>query len=206
MRELEFLPAWYPQLRKKRRIILIEAWLALVIVAALGLWLILSAHNVIAKESLLNVRQKQLSQSNYELQKLAELESLKRQMSDQAKLMVHLGPNVPMGRLMETLEQALPKEMAMLDISVEFQKGMKALPGPVRGVADADAQYTVVIHGVSPSDVELGNFMTRLAKTIPHWVGGGSLREMDVHQNGHLMQDFTFSFGIRLDDGESQNP
>ena len=204
MRELEFLPAWYPQLRKKRRIILIEAWLALVIVAALGLWLILSAHNVIAKESLLNVRQKQLNQSNYELQKLAELESLKRQMSDQAQLMVHLGPNVPMGRLMETLEQSLPKEMAMLDVSVEFQKQVRTQQGQIRAVAEPDPEYVVQIHGVSPSDVELGNFMTKLAKTIPHWVGG-SMRETDVHQSGHLMRDFNFSFSIKLNDWENQD-
>src|ERR1700728_440780 len=118
MRELEFLPAWYPMLRRKRRILLTEAWLAVTIVAVLGLWLILSAHNVIAKESLLSIREKQLTQSNYELQKLAELESLKRQMSDQAKLMAHLGPNVPMGRLMDTLEQVLPKGMALMDVTV----------------------------------------------------------------------------------------
>ena len=55
MRELEFLPAWYPILRRKRRIIVIEAWLAVAIVAVLGLWLILSAHNVIARETLLHV-------------------------------------------------------------------------------------------------------------------------------------------------------
>lgn len=204
MRELEFLPAWYPLLRRKRRILVIEAWLGLMIIATIGLWLVLSAHNVIARETLLTDRQKQLSQSNYELQKLAELESLKRQMSDQAKLMARLGPNVPMGRLMETLEQTLPKEMALLDVSVEFQKGVQSQPNPRLAAAPgAEPEYQVTIHGVSPSDVQLGDFMTRLAKTIPHWVGG-SMRESEVRQDGRLMRDFSFSFGIRLTDGESQ--
>ena len=204
MRELEFLPTWYPVLRRKRRIIVIEAWLAVTIVAALGLWLILSAHNVIARETLLQVREKQLTQSNYELQKLAELESLKRQMSDQAKLMAHLGPNVPMARLMDTLEQELPKGMALLDVSVEFQNGVKPLSGRPGSVADSDPIYAVDVHGVSPSDVELGNFMANLAKTIPHWIGG-SMGETDVHQDGHLMRDFNFSFSIRLNDGQNQD-
>jgi hypothetical protein len=204
MRELEFLPAWYPMLRRKRRVLLMEAWLAVTTVAVLGLWLILSAHNVIARETLLTVREKQLTQSNYELQKLAELESLKRQMSDQAKLMAHLGPNVPMGRLMDTLEQTLPKGMALLNVTVEFQKGVKSQSGRPGAVAESDPEYVVAIHGVSPSDAELGNFMTGLAKAIPHWVGG-SMGETDVRQDGHLMRDFNFSFSIRLNDGENQD-
>jgi hypothetical protein len=202
MRELEFLPAWYPRLRRKRRVLLVEAWLAVTIVAGLGLWLILSAHNVIARETLLTVREKQLTQSNYELQKLAELESLKRQMSDQATLMTRLGPNVPMGRLMDTLEQALPKGMALLDVTVDFEKGMRQAAAPRGAVAQSDPMYQVSIHGVSPSDAELGEFMTGLAKAIPHWVGG-SMSETDVRQAGHQMRDFTFSFSIRLSDGEN---
>jgi len=204
MRELEFLPTWYPMLRRKRRILVTEAWLAVAIVAALGLWLILSAHNVIARETLLHVREKQLTQSNYELQKLAELESLKRQMSDQAKLMAHLGPNVPMARLMDTLEQMLPKGMALLDVSVEFQKGAVTQSVRPGAVVESDPQYVIDIHGVSPNDAELGNFMTNLAKAIPHWVGG-SMGETDVRQDGHLMRDFSFSFSIRLNDGENQD-
>jgi Tfp pilus assembly protein PilN len=204
MRELEFLPAWYPMLRRKRRILLMEAWLAVTIVAVLGLWLILSAHNVIAKESLLSIREKQLTQSNYELQKLAELESLKKQMSDQAKLMAHLGPNVPMGRLMDTLEQMLPEGMALMDVTVEFQKGLKTQSVGRGPVVESDPTYMVVVHGVSPSDAELGNFMTGLANAIPHWIGG-SMDETDVRQDGHLMRDFNFSFSIRLNDGENQD-
>jgi Tfp pilus assembly protein PilN len=202
MRELEFLPGWYPLLRKRRRILLVEAWLSVVIFLALCLWLVLSAHNVIAKESLLHQRQQQLDQSNAELQKLAELESLKKQMSEQARLMAQLGPNVPMGRLMDTIEQVLPREMALQDVTVEYQKLARTGPLPAHPVTEADPQYQVEIHGVAPNDVELGNFMTRLAQTIPHWVGG-SMREADTRQNGHLLRDFTFSFSIKLNDEET---
>jgi hypothetical protein len=204
MRELEFLPTWYPNLRRKRRVIVFEAWLALGIFACLGVWLILSAHSVIAQESLLTVRQQQLTQSNYDLQKLAELQSLKLQMSEQAKLMARLGPNVPMARLMDTIEQQLPKGIALRDVTVEFQKGLK--PQTARnGAVTSEPQpsYVVNIHGVSPSDVELGDFMTRLAKTIPHWVGG-AMGETDAHEEGHLLRDFNFSFSMRLNEGEGQ--
>jgi hypothetical protein len=202
MRELEFLPSWYPTLRRKRRVLVIEAWLSLIIVFCLSSWLAVSAHNVITKESLLNVRQKQLTQSNIELQKLGELESLKKQMSDQAKLMARLGPNVPMSRLMDTFQQLLPKEMALRDVSVEYQKTFKAAAARSGAAGEPDPSYLVTIHGVAPSDMQLGNFMTNLAKAIPHWVGG-SISDADAHQDGHLMRDFSFSFSIRLSDEDS---
>jgi hypothetical protein len=201
MRELEFLPPWYSALRQKRRILVIEAWLALVIAVGLGLWMILSARNVIAKETLYTTREKQLTQSNYELQKLGELESLKRQMSDQAKLMAHVGLNVPMARLVDALEKMMPKEMALLDVAVESQEQPNAQPRPLSPNAEPNRQLVVTLHGVSPNVEELGTFMIHVA-AIPNYVEG-SVKTSDVHQNGHLMTDFKISFGIRLNDPEN---
>ena len=94
----------------------------MLIVVALGLWVRCLWHNVLAKQATLNTRQGQLKQSSYEFQKLNELESLKAQMSDQARLVAPTcGPNVPIGRLLDDLEEKLPKEMALLDVSVDFQ-------------------------------------------------------------------------------------
>ena len=200
MRELEFLPAWYATLRQKRRILVIEAWLAMVIAVSLGLWMILSAHNVIGKETLLSTREKQLTQSNYELQKLGELESLKRQMSDQAKLMAHVGLNVPMARLVDAVEKMMPKEMALLDVAVESQEQPNAQPRAVSANAEPKRQLLVTLHGVSPNVEELGTFMIHVA-AIPNYVEG-SVKTSDVHQNGHLMTDFKISFGIKLNDPE----
>jgi Tfp pilus assembly protein PilN len=203
MRELEFLPDWYPTLRRKRRVLLIEGWLTIAIVGVLGIWLILSAHNVIARESLLHLQDKQLTQSSAELQKLAELQSLERQMDDQYKLMSHLGPNVPMGRLMDTLEQSLPPGVALLDVSVNFQKGVKLQSGRQGTTTTSDPQYVIEIHGVSPGDAELGNFMTRLARNVPQYVGGSMMGERDIRQDNHLMRDFNFSFAIRMNGVEN---
>jgi hypothetical protein len=201
MRELEFLPAWYATLRQKQRILVIEAWLAMIVAVTLGLWMILSARNVLGKQTLLSTREKQLTQSNYELQKLGELESLKRQMSDQAKLMAHVGLNVPMARLVEALEKMMPKEMALLDVTVESQEQPNAQPKGSFANAESNRHFLVTLHGVSPSVEELGNFMIHVA-AIPNYVEG-SVKTSDVHQNGHRMTDFKISFGIRLNDPEN---
>jgi len=204
MRELEFLPSWYPTLRRKRRILLIEAWLAIVIIATLGLWMILSARNVMAKETVLTVKQTQLTQSNKELEYLAELKRLQQQMSSQAVLMSRLGPNVPVGRVLETLDEMLPPQMALLDVTVQFPEGMN--PAPVRSgptpIAQPDRMLVVELHGVAPSDVELGTFMMNISK-IPNYEGSPKMLLTDVHENGHLMRDFQLSFSIKLNEGEN---
>src|SRR5580658_7037922 len=107
--------------RHKRRILMIEAWLGIIIFVALSLWMILSARNVMGKETLLSTREKELTQSARELKMLADLTSLKAQRSDQGKLMAHVGPNLPMARLIGAIEQMMPKEMALLDVEVESQ-------------------------------------------------------------------------------------
>ena len=202
MRELEFLPDWYPMLRRKRRFLVLEAWLGAVIAAALCLWVILSARNVIAKQTLLNTRQGQLQQTGYELEKLNELESLEAQMSEQAAIFAQLGPNVPVGRLIDDLDKKMPREMAMLDVSVEFQQQSRQQLTRAGGAEPImERQVVVQLHGVAPSDVELGNFMIRLA-TIPRFVGS-SLSTSDLHQNGRVLREFRISFTLNLNDPDN---
>ena len=201
MRELEFLPGWYSKLRAKRRIIVVEAWLAILIISVLGIWMIFSAHSVMAQEALLNTRQKQLNQSNSELQKLSELKSLQQMMSKQAELMSRLGPDVPMGRLIETIGEMLPKGMALLDVNVQCPSENLTLAS-AHSASQPDRQLIVQLHGVAPSDVELGEFMWNLSK-IPNYSGSPKMSSTDVHQSGHLMRDFQLSFGIKLNDGDN---
>jgi len=205
MRELEFLPSWYPTLRRKRRQLLLEAWLCVLIAVALGSWLALSARTVMAKQSLLTARQGQIKQIGYELQKLDELQSLKKQMSEQAMLVSRLGPNLPISRVLGDLERKLPQEMALLDVSVDVQQHTRALPVIRAGAVPAANPQTVIqremnieLHGVAPSDVELGNYMIRLS-TIPCFTAS-SLSTADLRQNGRLMREFRISFSLNLSD------
>ncbi len=203
MRELEFLPDWYPMLRRKRRILVLETWCGIMIAAALVLWVILSARDVHARQTLLGTRQGEIRQTDSDLQKLNELESLKRQMSDQAKLVAHLGPHVPIGRLIDDLEKKMPKEMALLDVSLEFKQQNRPQTGrPVAGAEPLlDRQVSVQLHGVAPTDVVLGNFMIRLA-TIPRFLGS-SLSTADLHQDGRLMREFRITFSLNLNDTDN---
>lgn len=202
MRELEFLPAWYPTLRRRRRIVLLQIWLTGAVVAALALWMLLAQRNVNAAQATLTSLNGQLRQTDRDLQRLAELQSLQRQMSQQAQVLALLGPHVPMARLIDVLQGIMPKEMALMDLSMETQTQTK----PVSSLAAAGGAEPVTLrrmhvrlHGVAPSDVDLGDFLARLA-SIPYLSDVAMSYSRDRTDSGHVMREFEVAFNIDLDE------
>lgn len=207
MRELDFIPAWYPKLLHKKRLVILQGWFTASMIVALSLCLFVKQQNIHAAEFRRDHLQKQLGQAASELQKLNELQSLKAQMSRQAEIVSQLGPHIPVARLLDMLDELMPKEMALLDFSIDTEVEASA-PGamtsgtgatPVAGtpVTVYDRRLNIKLHGVAPSDAELGVFLTRL-QTIPH------LSNMQSHgkdrvSGDHLMRDFEVTFVIHLD-------
>ena len=198
MRELEFLPGWYTKLRAKRQILVAEAWLAILTIAILGLWMIRSGRKVIEQEALLSTRQKQVDQSNSELQKLSELKLVQQRMSKEADLMSRLGPAAPVGKLMESIVEMLPNGMALLDVNVQFRADNSNSASDHFG-SERDRELAIQLHGVAPSDIELGTFMWNISK-LPNYSAGAKMCSTDVYQRGHVMRDFQLTFEIELSD------
>ena len=199
MRELEFLPAWYPTLRDRRRHVAIQAWLSAAVVIALFAWVVLSQRNVRAAESGLNGLQSQLALANEKVKQLDDLQVLKRQMSQQARVVNQLGPHVPVARLLDVLDEMMPKDMAILDLDLGTEEQVRP---PTGAPGDSPQQLAVVrrlkvdIHGVAPSDVEVGYFMDRLA-TIPK-ATEPLMTSKDRVENGRQICDFQVTFYIDL--------
>src|SRR5437868_1133194 len=70
MRELEFLPAWYPQARRRLRIFRIQACSALLLIVGLAIWVLLARHNLQSAYGALASVDAQLAQSLLELDQL----------------------------------------------------------------------------------------------------------------------------------------
>jgi Tfp pilus assembly protein PilN len=203
VRELEFLPAWYPTLRQRRRHVVMQAWLSVAAVVALVMWVVLSQRNVRAAEFGLNNLQNQLSQANEKVKQLGELQALKRQMSQQAQVVSQLGPHVPTARLLDALDDMMPKDMAILDLELGTEEQMRS-PNQPPGVAGGPGMVTrrlrIRLHGVAPSDVELGYFMDRIAG-IPK-ASDVLMTSKDRVENGHQMCDFEVTFVIDLNEDD----
>lgn len=200
MRELEFLPSWYPTLRRRRRHVAMQAWLSGAVVLALFSWVVLAQRNVRAAESGLSGLQNQLALANEKVKQLDELQALKRQMSQQAQVVNQLGPHVPVARLLDVLDEMMPKDMAILGLDLGTEENTRPTTG---GQSDAPPQLTVTrklkvqIHGAAPSDVEVGYFMDRIVSTIPK-ATEPLMTSKDRVENGRQMCDFQVTFYIDL--------
>ena len=116
MRELEFLPPWYPKLRRRRRMVVIQAWLTLVTGGALALWFTLAQHNVHAREAQLGSLDRDLSQTHSELRQLDELLDMKHQLQVQEEVMSKIGMHVEVTRMLAELDRLMPREMSLLEL------------------------------------------------------------------------------------------
>ena len=84
MRELEFLPDWYPQMLRRKRRVSMEASLLILIVAGLAAWTILARRNVMAAETSLDSLQMQLQQVQTEQKVLETQLTLRKELQARA--------------------------------------------------------------------------------------------------------------------------
>src|SRR5690349_5122325 len=103
MRELDFLPPWYPKLRRHRRLVLLQLWLTLVIAFGLGLWLALAQRNVSSRAAQLDALDHELTQTHAELRQLDELLDIKNQLQVQEEVMSKIGMHVEVTRMLAEL-------------------------------------------------------------------------------------------------------
>jgi len=204
MRELEFLPEWYPRLRRKRRVLAIQSWLAAFIVATLGLWVFLAQKNVHAAGVALNTLQTQVGQANAELKRLDELQQVQQELTRQADMLDKIGPHIPVAKLIEVVDQVMPKDMGLLDLTIEPEEHDKAVSGLIVAAGGAPAQQErslhVTVHGVAPTDLDLGQFLVRLAD-VPHLSDVAGTSSKALSEAGHSMREFEVAFDVDLSGG-----
>jgi len=204
MRELEFLPAWYPKIRKQKRMVVVQSYVTLGLAAALALWMFLARHNVKSAEGSLDVLAKQMSETRAELAKLDGLLTLRNQYDAQIKTIQQLGLHVETTRLINAIEQACPNEMAVLEIKFEIEETHKTAsslsaakrhqgteaPAPTR-------KLKARLVGVVPTDVDLANFLAQLSN-IRFLDDVAMTFAKDRTENGHIMREFEVTFTINL--------
>ncbi|MGH7215115.1 MAG: hypothetical protein ACREIT_10165, partial [Tepidisphaeraceae bacterium] len=122
MRELEFLPEWYPKIRCRKRMVMLQTWITMILVAGLGLWMFMAQRNVRSAEGSLSVLSRELVETEQELRKLDDLIGLQRQMQAQDRVQTKLGMHVPVTKLMNALETAMPTEMAVVEFALDTEE------------------------------------------------------------------------------------
>ncbi|MCC7351865.1 MAG: PilN domain-containing protein [Phycisphaerales bacterium] len=198
MRELEFLPEWYPRIFRRRRLVMLQAWMVLTFALGLAGWSFLCGRNVKSARAELSTLKGDMSKTDMDLKKLDQLLELKRQWRLQDQVIARLGVHVPSARLIAALESVMPPEMALLNLAVETVEQPRSVAKP-NGKSEivVDRQIKIRMLGVAPTDVDLANFMTRLtAERYFEQVSMSYAKERQ--ERGHVMREFEVVFVVNL--------
>jgi Tfp pilus assembly protein PilN len=209
VREVEFLPDWYPKVRKRKRMVALQAWVTLILLCGLGLWMLLVQRNVHARELELDTLRTDLDQSETELARLEDLLQLQRQLGQQDQIFIKIGRPVEATRIITTLEQMMPSDMALLDLTMETEDakgggggGSGGYTGGLAGRAAREREQETSrlrfrMHGVAPTDTDLGEFLHKLTSK-PFFKKVELLYSHERQDRGHVMREFEVTFVMDL--------
>lgn len=209
MRELEFLPSWYPTLRKRKRTVGVQAWATGVLVAGLCLWGWLSDRNIRSASASLHLLEDQISQTDNELTRLAEATAQKKDLEAKNQIIRSLGNHVETMRVLNAIEAAMPEEMALVGLTAEIREATKQMPGLAAAAAAAaasaaqgnqqlvDRRLEITVNAVGPTDATLAKFMLSIGRSELFDRLNLSLAK-ERSEATHVMREFTVTFGVDL--------
>jgi hypothetical protein len=210
VRELEFLPDWYPRVRKRKRMVALQTWVTITVMCGLGLWMLLVQRNVHAREVEVESLRTDLDKSETELARLEDLLQLQRQLGQQDQIFLKIGRPIETTKIITTLEQMMPTDMALLDLQVETEEPNRANPSSgyanmsgglaARAAREKEQESPKLrfrMHGVAPTDTDLGEFLHKLTGR-PFFKNVELLYSHERQDRGHVMREFELTFNMEL--------
>jgi Tfp pilus assembly protein PilN len=198
MREVEFLPDWYPKVRRRRRAVATQAWGTLAISVILGIWMLMAQRSVSAKQRELADISSSLTQSVVEVERLKQLVELHNQLKGQDKIFAMIGRPIEMTRILTTLEEAMPSDMGLLDLSVMTEEVKPdTLAAKAQQEKGTNRRVNMRMQGVAPTDSDLSSFMAKL--TAKPFFSNIQLTYIKPRtEDGHVMREFEVTFALDL--------
>jgi hypothetical protein len=209
MRELEFLPPWYAQARRRKRLVVLQTWMTLMVVAGLGTWFGMSHRNVMAREAKLAAKTSELMQARSDSQRMDEQLQLKQELVTRGKINEQVGAPVEMTRLLATLENIMPKEMSLCELDVKTEEQLKTVTDAASAKASkngtplVDRKLRVRLLAVAPTDLDMVNFLTGLTN-ISCFEQVAPTFAQNRFGSGKAMREFQVTFSVDLNQWTSQ--
>ena len=187
MRELNFLPEWYKQSLRHRRIIRWEGGMAIAIGVGIVAGMLWMHHGIESAKASSRAIDNGLSREKVKLKEMDQLSERHKQFLAQEQIMTRLGLHVEAARLIRALDSAMPQEVSLVGLQIDADE-----PGQSTG-----HRLRIRLQGVAPTDADLAAFMTRLGEVpLFEQVTAGYVKEFS--EGGHLLRSFEVSFSISL--------
>jgi Tfp pilus assembly protein PilN len=199
MHDLEFLPDWYPLTRQRRRMVVLQAWLIMVLGAGMATYLAASDRNIRSDTDTRASLQAQLEQTNTQLAEMDKLDVMRQQLRQQERIVSRLGFYVEACRAMDALDSLMPKQMSLTQLTLDNEERVD--PSAIQQARGADAtverRLKIRVQGVCPTDVDLANFMNQLGE-VRFFDQVNVTYAKEKSDNGHVMREFEVTFCLNL--------
>ena len=203
MRELEFLPDWYPQLRRRRRVVALMAWVTVGLLAGMGSWVAVTQQKIHTRQTRLVQLDGELQRSREELKDLDNLVTFEKKLKERAQVLNKVGFHVEAARLLATLDEVMPKSASLLEVSflTEEKQPVTLVAAKAAQERDrvTDRRLNVRVSGVAPTDVEVADFLTKLTGK-PFFEDVRMTGSKPRMESGHMMREFEVYLSMNLND------
>jgi hypothetical protein len=199
MREIDFLPSWYPDIKRRQRWVVAQAWGTLLFLLLLAAYAVAQRWKVEVAGRNPAVTEMQIGASRQELGQLTEKLKYQEELRRHEDLISRVGIGVDTTRLLKALEDAMTPGMALTNLSLEtLEQTLPEHGGSAVTTTPTDKLLTVQMDGVAPSDLDVAALIEHLQKVgcfdniAPPYMREGSVR------NGHAMREFAITFTINI--------
>jgi Tfp pilus assembly protein PilN len=153
MREVEFLPAWYPQLRRRKRALVIQVCATGTIILTLGTIALSKQLDVRRQQLMLTETRVELSRCGPALARLDALVERQQQLRQQEQVITRLGTQLDPTRLLNVVEDAMPAQVTLTDLTLES----RAAPG-----GTDERLLAIRLQGLAPTDADIASLLSNL--------------------------------------------
>ena len=187
MREIDFLPDWYPRIQRKRRWVIIQALVTVTMIVLISGFALARKLQVSAVVATAAQTEAQISLSRQQLAQLNEKTKYENELRQQEHIVAQIGIGVETTRLLKAVEDAMTPDMALTNLSLEMEEQPR----------ETDRRLKVVVDGVAPTEMEAVTLLGNLAKV--KCFENVAIRVNDENaRDGHMTRDFEVTFDMNL--------
>lgn len=202
VRELVFIPEWYTAVQRRKRLLKLQLWVTVVVALSLAAWSIVNAQSLEQGLAVLDMKRAELQVSSNRVHERTVQQQLREQLQNQDRVESLLGLNVEASRLLQMLDQAMPKVVSLTNLSVDTIERVRPLSLKDKGKSlPPDRRMHVSLRGAAPTTADIAAMYENLTNT-------GVCEDLRLNyarervDSGHTVREFELQFSINLNTAE----
>lgn len=201
MREIDFLPEWYPAVRRQRGVLRLQVFASAAIVVIGVASLAFSYQQCAAAQQELDHTNDRAAQAVKQVQQLDEMLSLQNQLVAKQQIVSELGLPVETTRVVSEFNECLPREVSFTEISMHTTEttvdsiSERAKQGGGKAVT---RRLEMELKGIAPTESEVTALWSRLIQR-PFCMDVRLVNSVERTSGDHCWRYFEITLAIPLD-------